>query len=158
MLSTATQLVAILAILANAVVYGVDTGAAVMNRAVYTHLDDRTVTMVAGWGHYYGDKRMPIFGVSGVVTAVLTAVLAALAGHTGAAVAAGIAVAALVIWLAIYVRVAKPVNTAQTAAAQSGDIPPNARALQEKWDSVITVRVALQVVAITGLAATVALI
>jgi hypothetical protein len=49
------------------------------------------------------------------------------------------------------------VNTEQTAAAQSGITPPNARALQEKWDSVINVRVALQAIAVAGLCAAIAL-
>jgi len=66
-------------------------------------------------------------------------------------------VVALVVWLTVYVRVAKPVNTEQTAAAQSGITPPNARALQEKWDSVINVRVALQAIAVAGLCTAIAL-
>lgn len=69
---------------------------------------------------------------------------AAISGHTPAAAIAGVAVAALVAWLGIYVRVAKPVNARQTAAARSGVIPANARALQDKWNSVINARVALQ--------------
>jgi hypothetical protein len=84
---------------------------------------------------------------------VPTTVLAAVGGHVGAAIAAGVAVLALVTWLAVYVRVAKPVNAQQTAAAQPGVIPANARALQEKWDSVINARVALQLIAMIALCA-----
>ncbi|PXX70768.1 hypothetical protein DFR70_101189 [Nocardia tenerifensis] len=157
MFSTVVQILGIVAILANAVVYGTDAGYAIITRPVYARLDDATVTASAGWGHYYGDRRMPIVGAGGVVTAVLTAVLAAVGGYVGAAVAAGIAVAALASWLAIYVRVAKPVNTQQTAAAQAGITPPNARALQDKWDSVVNARVALQFIAVAGLSAAVAL-
>ncbi|MEU0869126.1 hypothetical protein [Nocardia brasiliensis] len=58
----------------------------------------------------------------------------------------------------IYVRVAKPVDTVQTAAAQAGVTPPNALALQDKWDSVSHARVALQTVARGGLTAAIALI
>ncbi|WP_336083017.1 DUF1772 domain-containing protein [Nocardia sp. SSK8] len=109
------------------------------------------MTVSAGWGHYYGDKRMPVVGAGGVVAAVLTVVLALGAGQVGAAVAAGISVAALLTWLGFYVRVAKPINARQTAAAQSGVIPPDARALQDKWDSILKYRVGLQFIAIAGL-------
>jgi hypothetical protein len=151
------QVVAIASVLANAVVYGTDACFALIMRAVYEKLDDRTVTLSAGWGHHYGDRRMPFVGIIGMVTAVVAAALAAVSGQTAAAIAAGIAVVALVIWLGIYVRVAKPINIAQTAAAHSGVIPANARALQDRWNSVIHVRVALQFVAIAALCAAVAL-
>ncbi|MEU8899314.1 DUF1772 domain-containing protein [Nocardia sp. NPDC048505] len=151
MLIVAGQIVAVAAVLANAVVYGTDVCGAVIMRSVYRRLDDATVTISAGWGHYYGDKRMPVVGVTGVVTAVLTVLIAVLAGQIGAAVAAGVAVAALVTWLALYARIAKPINTQQTAAARSGVIPANARALQDKWDSILKYRVSLQFLALAGL-------
>ncbi|MFE1595508.1 DUF1772 domain-containing protein [Nocardia sp. NPDC058705] len=154
MLILTGQLVAVVAVLANAVIYGTDICAAAIMRSVYRKLDDATVTVSAGWGHHYGDKRMPIFGAGGVVTAVLTLALALVAGQTGAAIAAGIAVAALFTWLALYVRIAKPINTQQTAAARTGIIPPNARALQDKWDSILKYRITLQFIAIAGLCAT----
>ncbi|MTE16614.1 DUF1772 domain-containing protein [Nocardia aurantiaca] len=157
MLNLTGQSLAALAVLANAVIYGTDWCAALISRAVYRRLDDAAVTVSAGWGHYYGDKRMPIFGAGGVLTTALTALIAAIAGQTAPAIAAAIALAALVTWLAFYVKVAKPVNTAQKAAAQSGIIPANARALQDRWDSIINLRVALQLIALCGLLAALAL-
>jgi hypothetical protein len=77
MITTAIQILAIVAVLANAVVYGTDIFAAVTMRSVYTKLDDSAAIAAAGWGHYFGDKRMPIFGAGGVVTAVLTTLVAA---------------------------------------------------------------------------------
>ncbi|NKX87360.1 hypothetical protein [Nocardia coubleae] len=151
MLVTTGQVIATVAVLANAVVYGTDVCGAVIMRSVYRKLDDATVTVSAGWGHYYGDKRMPVIGAGGIVTAVLTLLIALLAGQLGAAVAAAITVAALFTWLALYVRIAKPINSQQTAAALSGIIPPNARALQNKWDSILKYRVTLQFTAIAGL-------
>ncbi|MFD3425705.1 DUF1772 domain-containing protein [Nocardia fluminea] len=153
MLIVTGQIIATAAVLANAVVYGTDVCAAVIMRSVYRKLDDATVTISAGWGHYYGDRRMPVAGAGGVITAVLTLLIALLAGQIGAAVAAGIAVAALLAWLALYVRIAKPINAKQTAAAHSGIIPADARALQDKWDSILKYRVTLQFVAIAGLCA-----
>ncbi|MFD7848132.1 DUF1772 domain-containing protein [Nocardia sp. NPDC059764] len=152
------QILVALAILANAVVYGTDWSVALITRSVYRdHLDDATVTISAGWGHYYGDKRMPIFGAGGVITAVLALGCAVAAGQAAAAVVAGLALAALLTWLACYVLIAKPINTAQTAAARTGVIPADARALQDKWDSILNARVALQTVALSGLIAALAL-
>ncbi|MGW5318336.1 DUF1772 domain-containing protein [Nocardia thailandica] len=158
MLIVTGQIVAIAAVLSNAVVYGTDVCAAVITRSVYRKLDDATVTLSAGWGHYYGDRRMPIVGVGGVVTAVLTLVIALVAGRAGAAVAAGISVAALLTWLGFYVRVAKPINARQTAAALSGVVPADARALQDAWDSILIYRVTLQFVAVAGLCAALVLL
>ncbi|MGX1806843.1 DUF1772 domain-containing protein [Nocardia sp. NPDC055321] len=158
MLIVTGQLVAVAAVLANAVVYGTDVCGAVITRAVYRKLDDATVTLSAGWGHYYGDRRMPIVGAGGVIAAVLTLVIAIAAGQSGAAIAAGNAVAALALWLTIYVRVAKPINARQTAAALSGVIPADARALQDRWDSMLKYRVSLQFLAVAGLCATLILL
>lgn len=157
MLITLGQTIAALAILANAVVYGTDISAAVITRSALRHLDDASVTEFAGWGHYYGDKRMPSFGAGGVIAVVLTLILAAAGGHIGAAVAAAVALAALLIWLACYVLIAKPINTAQTAAARSGITPANARALQDKWDTLLAARIPLQATALAALCAAVAL-
>lgn len=153
MLIITGQIVAAAAVVSNAIVYGTDVCGAMITRSVNRKLDDATVTMSAGWGHYYADKRMPVVGAVGVVTAVLTLLIALWAGQIGAAVAAGITVAALLTWLAFYARIAKPINTQQTAAAQSGIIPANARALQDKWDSILKYRVTLQFIAIAGLCA-----
>ncbi|MFC9998495.1 DUF1772 domain-containing protein [Nocardia sp. NPDC127526] len=153
MLILTGQIIAAVAVLANAVIYGTDICAAVIMRSVYRKLDDATVTTSAGWGHYYGDRRMPIFGMIGVVSAVLTLLIALATGQIGAAVAAGITVAALLTWLAFYVRIAKPINSQQTAAAQSGIIPANARALQDKWDSILKYRISLQFITLAGLCA-----
>ncbi|MFC9967999.1 hypothetical protein ACFVH4_27530 [Nocardia ignorata] len=72
-------------------------------------------------------------------------------GQIGAAVAAGITVAALLTWLTLYARIAKPINTQQTAAALSGIIPSDARALQDKWDTILKYRVTLQLTALAGM-------
>ncbi len=157
MLILTGQIIATVAVLANAVVYGTDVCAAVITRSVYRKLDDAAVTLSAGWGHYYGDKRMPVVGAGGMIAAVLTVLIALSTGQIGAAVASGITVAALFTWLALYVRIAKPINTQQTAAAQSGIIPANARALQDTWDSILKCRVTLQLIAIAGLCATLVL-
>ncbi|AHH22228.1 hypothetical protein NONO_c74730 [Nocardia nova SH22a] len=158
MLTTFAQVLAVVAVLTNGIVYGTDFCAALITRAVHRKLDDATVTKYAGWGHYYGDRRMPFAGAGGVISAALTIVLAALAGASGAAIAAGVALLALVAWLGLYATIAKPINTVQTAAAMSGEIPANARALQDKWDSILVYRVGLQAIALTALCITLILL
>lgn len=153
-MSVSIQILAAVAVLANAVVYGTDVLGALVMRSVYRRLDDATMTLSAGWGHYYADSRMPPVGVTGVVAALAAAVVAALTGAAGAAVSAGLAVLALVVWLVLYARIAKPINTAQKAAARSGVTPPNARALQERWDSILYPRVILQALALVALLVT----
>ncbi|MEU4315466.1 DUF1772 domain-containing protein [Nocardia sp. NPDC024068] len=150
-MTVAIQILAALAVLTNAVVYGTDVLAALVMRSVYARLDDATMTRSAGWGHHYADLRMPPVGVTGLLSALGAAVLAGIAGLAVPAVAAATAVVALVAWLALYARIAKPINSAQKAAAKSGVIPENARALQDRWDSIIYARVGLQMVALTAL-------
>ncbi|NUS43240.1 MAG: DUF1772 domain-containing protein [Mycobacteriaceae bacterium] len=157
-IATLAQSAAVAAVLTNAVVYGTDICYAMVTRSVFARLDDATMTTYAGWGHHYADRRMPPIGASGVIATVLTIPLAVAAGHAAAAVAAAVALAALVIWLACYVRVAKPINTAQTAAAQAGVTPPNARALQDRWDSFVPLRVSLQLLALGALCVSLALL
>ncbi len=151
MFTTAAQVLAVLAVLGNGIIYGTDACAGLIMRSVYKRLDDATVTVSAGWGHYYGDRRMPFAGAGGAITAVLALVAALIAGQVGAAVALGVTVLALITWMAFYLRVAKPINTAQTEAARTGVIPPNARALQDEWDSILGYRIGLQATAIAGL-------
>lgn len=155
-MSVSIQILAAIAVLTNAVVYGTDTLAALVMRSVNRRLDDTTMTLSAGWGHYYADLRMPPVGITGLVSALIAAVLAAAGGYAVPAVAAGLAVLALAVWLVLYARIAKPVNNAQKAAAQSGIIPPDARALQDRWDSILYPRVGLQMVVLIALVVAIA--
>jgi hypothetical protein len=101
--------------------------------------------------HEYGDRRLPLPGVIGLVAAALAAITAGIAGHAVATIAAAVAVAAQVVWLTIYVRVSAPVNRVLTSAAKAGRVPADVRPLQRKWDSVITARALLQATAVIAL-------
>lgn len=150
------QVLAVLAVVTNAVVYGADVVAALVTRSVNSRLDDATMTLSAGWGHYFADARMPPVGITGLLSALAAAVVAGIGGHLVPAVAAAVSVIALVVWLVLYARIAKPVNVAQKAAALSGVIPENARALQQRWDSIILLRVGLQATALIALTVAIA--
>jgi hypothetical protein len=142
---------ALIAVLGTAVVYGTDVFCAIVLRPALASVDDRALVAVTGNVHRYGDRRMPVPGVLGVVAAAATVVLAAVAAHWGQAIAAGAAVILLVTWLVLYTQVSAPINRQLTAAADAGQPLPNGRALQAKWDSIIDARAILQGLAVAAL-------
>ena len=148
---TLVEILASLAILANAVIYGTDVFGAIVLRPAIAAVDDRTLTQLLGHIHRIADRRFPAIGAAGLIAAMATAALAGASGHWVSAAAAALATLALVIFLAIYNRVSKPVNTALTAAALADRVPGDARQLQARWDSVINARVALQTLALAAL-------
>jgi len=142
---------ALVAVLGTAVVYGTDVFCAIVLRPALASIDDRALAAVTGNVHRYGDRRMPVPAVLGVVAAATSAVLAAVAGHWAQAIAAGAALVLLVIWLVLYTRVSAPINRQLTAAVDARQRLPNGRALQAKWDSIIDARAVLQGLAVAAL-------
>lgn len=134
----------IVAILGVAVIFGADVLAAVVLRPVYAGVDDRTLVQAVGRGHHFGDRRLPIAGILGVVFTALTAVLA-FAGQLW--IAAGLACAALLLlalWLVLFTRISKPINARLSSAALADEVPVDARELQGRWESIITLRAVMQ--------------
>lgn len=146
------QTLAALALLSTGVVYGTDVFFALVVRPALRRADAASMTRVLGHLHAVGDARMPLLGATGLLA---TAGLALAAGgwHTRPGSLALLALLGLLTHLAAYLRVAKPVNQAQTAAAQHDIIPPDARALQTRWDSVITLRAGALTVTMSALLA-----
>jgi hypothetical protein len=142
---------AVVAVLGTGVVYGTDVFCALVQRPALARVDDQALVAMMGNVHLYGDRRMPVPGVLGIVAATTSAVLAAVAGRWPSAVAAAAAVGLLLAWLVLYVRVSAPINKQLTAAATSHEIPPGVRVLQRNWDRVITARAALQGLAVAAL-------
>jgi hypothetical protein len=151
------HILAALALMGCAVIYGTDVFCALVQRPALAHVDDRTLVTVMGRIHQYGDRRLPVPGVLGLVAGAAAAITAAVAGHPAAAITAAAAVLVQAAWLVIYLRVSAPVNRTLTTAAQSGEPLPDARSLQRTWDSVIVVRAVLQGVAVAALCAAIAL-
>jgi hypothetical protein len=151
-----SQILAAVALLGSAVIYGTDVFCAIVQRPALAQVSDGALTSVMGRVHEYGDRRLPLPGVIGLVAAALAAITAGIAGHAVATIAAAVAVAAQVVWLTIYVRVSAPVNRALTSAAKAGRVPADVRPLQRKWDSVITARAILQATAVIALCAALA--
>jgi Domain of unknown function (DUF1772) len=142
---------ALIGVLGTAVVFGTDVFCAMVQRPALARVDDRALVAVMGHVHRYGDRRMPIPGVIGLVAAAASAAFAAVAGSWVTAILATAALALLLVWLTLYIRVSAPINRQLTAAAQARQVPSNARALQANWDRVINARAALQGVAVCAL-------
>jgi hypothetical protein len=149
------KLFAVIAVLGTGVVYGTDVFCAMVQRPALARVDDRALLSVMGNIHRYGDRRMPVPGVLGLLAAAASAGLAAASGHWAQAGAAGFAFGLLVAWLVVYLRVSAPINRQLTAAVDTPTTAVDARALQRKWDAVITARAALQGMAVAALAAAV---
>jgi Domain of unknown function (DUF1772) len=148
------KLFALFAVLSTAVIYGTDVFCAMVQRPALDRVDDRVLVAVTGNVHRYGDRRLPVPGVLGLVAAAVSAVLAAVSGRWAEATAPAIAVALLLAWLVLYLRVSAPINRQLTAAADRREVPLNARVLQRNWDRVITLRAALQGLAVAALSLT----
>jgi hypothetical protein len=137
---TLIQILAGLAILANGVIYGTDVFGAIVLRPAIAAVDDRTLTQLLGHIHRIADVRLRNITIAGLVMAVATAAVAAASGHWVSAVGGALATLAVIVFIGVYNRVSKPVNTALTAAALADQVPPDARQLQARWDSVINAR------------------
>jgi hypothetical protein len=153
-MAAATQAFAFLAILAVGVIYGTDVFSALVLRPALAALTDPELTQAAGRIHEYGDQRLPLPGAAGTVAAAAAAISAGFAGHPVAAALAGAAFVALLGWLGLYLRIAAPINHRMTTAARDHQTPADIRAIQKRWDSIITPRAALQSTAMALLIAT----
>jgi hypothetical protein len=142
---------ALIAVLGTAVVYGTDVFCAIVQRPALAAIDDRALVAVMGNVHRYGDRRMPVPGVVGLVAATASAVLAACAGRWTEAVPTAVAVFLLLTWLVLYTRISAPINRQFVAAAHSRDVPSNVRELQDNWDRIINARAIIQGLAVTAL-------
>jgi hypothetical protein len=145
------RVAALIGVLGTAVVFGTDVFCAMVQRPALARIDDRALVAVMGNVHRYGDRRMPLPFVLGVIAAAASAAVAAAAGRWTTAIMAATALALLLVWIVLYLRVSAPINRVLTAAAQAHDVPANARVLQANWDRVINARAALQGLAVCAL-------
>ncbi|KLL11647.1 MULTISPECIES: DUF1772 domain-containing protein [Protofrankia] len=147
-MSSLATAAALVAVAAAAIIYGTDVFSALVLRPAAVDAADASVADLLGRVHEYGDRRLPVPGA----VSVLAAALATVASDTNPArIGGATALAALLAWLAIYVRVSAPINRRLRAAAANHTVPADTRALQQRWDSVIWTRAALQSIALAGL-------
>jgi len=147
------QLAALLAIVSTGIVYGTDAFCALVLRSALARVDDTTLAATMGNVHRFGDRRMPVPGILGIIAAAAASVLAAVAGHLAESATAGAASLLLVVWVLLYLRISAPINRRLTAAADAHETPANARTLQRDWDRIIVPRGVLQGLAVVALGA-----
>ncbi|OBK47909.1 DUF1772 domain-containing protein [Mycobacterium kubicae] len=152
-LDVITRIAALIALLGTAVAYGTDVFCAIVLQPALASVDDRALVSVMGSVHRYGDRRMPVPGVLGIVATGACAVLAMVSAHWVQTIAAGTALMLLLVWIVLYARVSKPINRQLTAAADANRPLPNGRALQANWDRIIGARATLQGLAVVALGA-----
>jgi hypothetical protein len=140
------------AILSIGVLYGVDVFFTVIGRKALSQSSDAGMTEVIGRIHEVADVRMPIFGAVALVSTLALAAAQWFNSAPASALAWSLtALIAQIVFLVVYSAVSKPVNVALTRAAQSGQVPANARLLQNRWDSVITLRAGLLLLTLLSL-------
>jgi hypothetical protein len=150
----AALVAALIAVVSTGVVYGTDVFCAVVQRPALARVDDATLTAIMGNVHRFGDRRLPIPGILGIIGSATACVLAAIAGRPLASAAAGAALALLVGWVLLYLHISAPINRLLTAAADNHETPANARDLQDDWDRIIVPRALVQGLAVAALCVT----
>ncbi len=145
------HLAALAAVLTTGVVHGTDAFCALVQRPALAQVDDTTLTAIMGNVHRFGDRRLPLPGILGVIATAAAAVLAALAGRPAAAAGAAAGLVLLMVWVLLHLRISAPINRALTAAADHHETPANARAVQHGWDRVIVPRAVLQGLTVAAL-------
>ena len=97
-----------------------------------------------GFLHMFGDVRMPIWGVSAILSNLLLAVLSS--SEQRWLYFASLLM--LILFVVAYARWSKPINQLQTETAKNGKSLNNGRGLQTSWDRSLIVRVPLLVVSL----------
>ncbi|GAA3238876.1 DUF1772 domain-containing protein [Dactylosporangium siamense] len=152
-----TVALAVVAAVCTAVIFGTDVLGAVVMRPAYAEIDDEAMVQIVGRSHRLGGQRLPVPGVVSVVAAALTTGSALVAGWLAAGLAAAVGLVLLLAWLVIFNRISLPINKVLIAASEAGETPADARSLQARWDSVITLRAVLQGTALVGFCLAIAL-
>ena len=135
-----------MACLSIAVVLGADVFFTVVGRTALARASDAAMLEVMAHLHAVADRRMPVFGVAGLVG---TGLLLALGPQVRVLAAASLA--AQLLFLALYSRFAKPINVQMISALRTGAESHAARALQVRWESILVYRSILLGIALCAL-------
>ena len=136
--------VSLIGILSTAVVCGTDMFFLTIGRPALRLASPSAGTEVMGFFHAFADARMPIWGVSAILSNVLLVVL----GNGEQRWCYLGAILMLILFVVIYARFSKPINQIQTEAAKAGRSIGNSRELQASWDGALIIRVPLLVLSL----------
>jgi hypothetical protein len=134
-------LVSLVGILSTAVVFGTDMFFLTIGRSALRLASPSAGTEIMGFFHMFADSRMPIWGVSAIVSNLLLVALSK-SGQRWLYLAS---LLTLILFVILYNLLSKPINRIQTEAARAGKTLDNARELQASWDRVLLIRVPLLV-------------
>jgi hypothetical protein len=137
-------LVSLVGILCTAVVLGTDMFFLTCARPALRLASSSAGTEVMGFFHMFGDARMPIWGVSAILSNLLLVVLGR--GEQRWFYLASLFM--LILFVIGYARLSKPINQIQTKAAKTGERLDNGRELQASWDRSLFIRVPLLVISL----------
>ena len=135
-------LVSLVGILSTAVVCGTDMFFLTIGRPALKLASPSAATEIMGFFHMLADARMPIWGVSALLSNLLLVVLCK-SGQRWFYFASSFM---LMLFVIIYNRLSKPINRLQIEAAKTGERLDNGRELQASWDRVLLIRVPLLLV------------
>jgi uncharacterized membrane protein YhdT len=139
-------LVSLVGILSTAVVFGTDMFFLTIGRAALRMASLSAGTEIMGFFHLFADARMPIWGVS----AILSNLLLLLVSRGGQRWFYLAALLMLILFVILYNLLSKPINRIQTEAAKTGDRLDNGRELQASWNRVLLIRVPLLLVSLVA--------
>src|SRR5215467_347369 len=128
-------------ILSTAVVCGTDMFFLTIGRPALRLASPSAGTEIMGFLHMFADARMPIWGVSAILSNLLLAVLS----NSGQRWFYLASLSMLILFVIVYNRWSKPINRLQTEAAKTGKRLDNGRELQASWDRSVIIRVPLVV-------------
>ena len=131
-------------ILSTAVLCGTDMFFLTVGRSALRLASSSAGTEVMGFLHMFGDARMPIWGVSAILSNLLLAVIS----RNEQRWLYFASLLMLILFVIAYVRLSKPINQIQTEAAKAGKSLGNSRELQASWDRSLIIRVPLLVVSL----------
>jgi len=136
--------VSLVGILSTAVVCGTDMFFLTIGRPALRLASPSAGTEIMGFFHMFADARMPIWGVSALLSNFLLVVLS----RSGQRWFYFASLLMLILFVVIYARLSKPINRLQTEAARTGESLNNGRELQASWDRSVMIRVPLLVVSL----------
>jgi hypothetical protein len=131
-------------ILSTAVVSGTDMFFLTIGRPALRLASASAGTEVMGFFHMFGDARMPVWGVSALLSNLVLAVFSKNEQRWFYVASALL----LILFVIVYGRLSKPINRLQTEAAKTGKSLDNGRELQASWDRSLWIRVPLLVISL----------
>ena len=136
--------VSLVGILSTAVVCGTDMFFLTVARSALRMASPSAGTEIMGFFHLFADARMPIWGVSAILSNPFLIVLIS-GGQCWFYLAS---LLMLILFVILYNLLSKPINRIQTEAANTGERLDNDRELKASWDKLLLFRAPLLAVSL----------